>query len=294
MSTEHFIYINAFWNGFVDKTDANHIEFFENIFKNTSKLTNYKITDDLIKANVLFESVFGKSLVNIKKWKYTIHYSGEPFVNDYANYDLVLYSENTHSNVVDVPLFTYYIHGNNTLIPLLNRTPCLTVPKHFCCFIVSNGKCMVRNKMFDMLNQYKKIHSFGKFNNNMGAVLPFDYWTDDFKNFIRQYKFIICFENSKKGTYSTEKIVNPYLSGIVPIYWSSHHIKNIFNEETMLFLENETDSEFQILINKIIELDNSDEKYLNFVNQSIFKSKEYWDENYSIISIAQKIDKVLL
>jgi hypothetical protein len=27
----YYIYINGFWNGFIDKTDANHIEFFENI-----------------------------------------------------------------------------------------------------------------------------------------------------------------------------------------------------------------------------------------------------------------------
>jgi hypothetical protein len=289
---DYYIYINAFWSGFIDKNDGNTIEFFENIFKKT-KLSNYKITDDINNANVLFESVFGKTMVNDKKWKYKIHYSGEPFVNKYSDYDLVLYSENTQSNIVDVPLFTYYIHGNNFLDKLINRPIITKVPEYFCCFIVSNGNSIARNHMFDLLNTYKKVYSFGNYNNNMGVTIPFNYWTEEFRNILRNYKFIIYFENSKKGTYSTEKIVNPYLSGIIPIYWSSHHIKRVFNEESMLFLEDETELSYKILIDKIIELDNSDEKYLNFVNKPVFNCTKYWYENYTIESIAQKINNVL-
>ena len=83
--------------------------------------------------------------------------------------------------------------------------------------------------MFTILNSYKKVHSYGKFNNNMGMNLNFNYWTDEFRRFISNYKFIICFENSKFGTYSTEKIINPYLAEIIPIYWSSNKINNIIN-----------------------------------------------------------------
>jgi hypothetical protein len=35
---------------------------------------------------------------------------------------------------------------------------------------------------------------------------------NDFLNFISNYKFIICFENTKFETYLTEKIINPYLA----------------------------------------------------------------------------------
>ena len=288
------VYVNGFWKGFVDKTDANHIEFFENIFKSTTVLANYQITTDINEADVLFESVFDKSLVDAKKWKYKIHFSGEPFANNHANYDVVMDSENTQANVVDLPLFAYYIHGNSLLHKLLNRPIITTVPQRFCCFIVSNGKSMVRNKIFEFLNSYKKVESFGNFNNNMGTVLQFDYWTEEFRSFIKQYKFVLCFENTKKGTYSTEKIINPFVSSVVPIYWSSHHIKNIFNDKSIVFLENETNHGVQTMINKIIELDSSDEKYLEFVNQPIINNPAFWEDNYSIKSIAQKIDKVLL
>ena len=93
--------------------------------------------------------------------------------------------------------------------------------------------------------------------------------------------------------YSTEKIVNPYLSGTIPIYWSSHHVNNVFNSDSMLFLENETIDAFQKLIDKIVELDHSDEKYLEFINRPVFKNLDYWNTNYEMDVIAGKIDTVI-
>jgi beta-1,4-galactosyltransferase 1 len=285
---DYLIYINGFWAEF----DENDFSFFKNIFKKT-KLSNCKITKNINEANVLFESIFSKSLVNYKKWIYKIHYSGEPFSNNSINYDLVLDSKKTNLNNVDLPLFVYYTHFHNFFDKLVNKPLVTKIPKHFCCFIVSNGNCNIRNKMFELLNKYKKVHSYGKYQNNMGFNLTFSYSTDEFRKILSNYKFIICFENAKLDTYSTEKIVNPYLSGTIPIYWSSHHIKNIFNPESMLFLEDESETSFQNLINKIIELDNSDEKYLEFANRPVFKSMDYWNNNYTIDKIAKNINLVL-
>ena len=86
---KYYIYVNAFWNGFVNKTDGNHIGFFENLFLHT-KLKNFEITNDINTANVLFESLFGQSLSTSKKWTYKIHYSGEPYNNNISNYDVIL------------------------------------------------------------------------------------------------------------------------------------------------------------------------------------------------------------
>lgn len=323
MSTKHKIYVNGFWPGFLEKTDANHIDFFERIFRST-RLGDFQFTQNLNDATVLFESVFNTSLVNAKPWLYKIHYSGEPQPKVFPaeNYDLVLFSEQDHKNIVDLPLFAYYIHGNDLLNKIIHRQNRTGVPSKFCCFIVSNGNCHVRNKMFEMLNRYKKVDSCGNYANNMGAVLKHDYWTDEFRRFISDYKFVICFENSKFGTYSTEKIVNPYLANVVPIYWSSHHIKKIFNPDSMLFLEDERyEQSYTHLIDRIIELDNNDAKYLEFVNRPAILIREdesspfsslnnnvddlrspglapvswsaFWKENYTIDAISRKIDNVL-
>jgi len=106
---------------------------------------------------------------------------------------------------------------------------------------------------------------------------------------------MICFENTKMETYSTEKKVNPYIARTIPIYWGSHNIKNIFNQDSMLFLEDETEESFNKLIQKIIELDNDDQKYLDFVNRPIFTEDniKFWNENYILDSLGNKINSIL-
>jgi len=177
--TEYYIYVNAFWYGFINNTDANTIAIFEKIFSKTF-MRNFKITDNLNIANVLFESVFGSTLADI-----------------------------------------------------INRPKITKIPEKFCCFIVSNDACNTRNKMFHLLNSYKKVDSGGKYCNNINYVIRHNYWSDEFRAFISNYKFIICFENHRLGTYSTEKIVNPYIAGSIPIYWSSKHIHKVFNRNSM-------------------------------------------------------------
>ena len=293
--TEYYIYVNAFWYGFINKTDANNIAIFEEIFSKTF-MRNFKITDNLNIANVLFESVFGPTLADIKKWRYKIFYSGEPYISNPDKYDVLLYSAETHKNVVDLPLYALYIQNNNFMERIINRPVITKIPEKFCCFIVSNDACNTRNKMFHLLNSYKKVDSGGKYCNNINYVIRHDYWSDEFRAFISNYKFIICFENHRLGTYSTEKIVNPYIARSIPIYWSSKHIHKVFNRNSMLFLEDESVESYEKLMNEIIELDNDDAKYLEFINRPVFEDKDmkYYNDNYTVDAIALKINSVLL
>lgn len=293
---EYFIFINGFWTGFADKTDGITIDMFEKIFAKTI-LANYKITNNINIANVLFESVFAQTLVDIKDWKYKIFFSGEPYITNEKKYDLLLFSHETQDNIVDIPLYVIFMHDNNLLNRIVdrsNREKITKIPEKFCCFIVSNESCTVRNNMFYYLSQYKKVESSGRFANNTDYVMPHMYWTEDFRDFISNYKFIICFENNKKNTYATEKIVNPYAAQCIPIYWGTTHIHKVFNKESMLFLEDESIESYQNIINKIIELDNSDVKYLEFINRPPVSKMNYFNENYTIDAIATKINNVLL
>jgi hypothetical protein len=126
----------------------------------------------------------------------------------------------------------------------------------------------------------------------MDINLNFNYWSEEYINFLSKYKFIICFENSKFGTYITEKIINPYLAGIIPIYWGTHHSTKIFNEDSFLLLEDESDLSFQKLLKKIIELDKNNDKYLEYVNNKIL-NLNYFLDNYTIDKIANNINKIL-
>jgi hypothetical protein len=292
---KYYIYAYNWWPGFMDKTDANHIGFYDKIFSRT-KIRNYEFTTDINIANVLLEA--GKPderIRQIKNWIYKINFIGEPDLPNAENYDLVLTSINNVKNVVDLPLTIAYIHCNNFLPFLYNRPKVNHIPNSFCTFIVSNPKCDVRNKIFEKLNHYKKVSSMGRYANNTGHNITFPYWSQQYFNVLSNHKFMICCENTKMETYSTEKIVNPYLGRTVPIYWGSHNIKNIFNPDSMLFLEDEKEESMIKLIEQIIELDNNDEKYLEFINRPIFTEEniKFWNENYILESIARKIDELL-
>jgi hypothetical protein len=296
MSNEkNIIFFNNWWPGFNNRTDANHIGFFENLLNHT-ELKNYEIGNDFQKCNVLIEA--GKTADGIKenhKWKHTINFIGEPTLPEADKYDVCLTSVNNIINVVDLPLSVAYIHCNHFLPNLLNRFTMTNIPPNFCSFIVSNPKCEIRNTIFQKLNQYKKVHSMGRHLNNVGGILYTPYWTQDYFNIIGSYKFMICCENTKMETYSTEKIVNPYLARTIPIYWGSANIKNIFNPESMLFLEDETEESMNKLIQQVIELDEDDEKYLEFVNRPIFleENKRFWNEHYTLEKLGDNINKIL-
>lgn len=296
MATErYFILPYNWWPGFNEKTDANHIGFFEELLSRT-KLKNFEITNDINKANVLLEAGNPNEIIhNYKKWNYKINFIGEPALPQSDKYDLVLTSINNVKNIVDLPLSIAYIHCNNFLPLLLNRPKIKNVPQKFCTFIVSNPKCQMRNKLFALINSYKKVDSMGGFANNVGYQVREPYWSPQYFNMLSNYKFMLCCENTKMETYTTEKIVNPYLGKTIPIYWGSHNIKNIFNPDSILFLEDETEESINKLITKIIELDNDNEKYLEFINRPTFTEDniKFWNENYMFDSLAKKIDNVL-
>ena len=63
----------------------------------------------------------------------------------------------------------------------------------------------------------------------------------------------------------------------------------------MLFLEDDTEEGMDTLIQKVIELDQDNEKYLEFIHRPIFleENKRFWQEQYTLERLGEKIDKVL-
>ena len=293
----YYVYVNGFWEGFVERRNGFHVGFFENLLKQT-KLTHVEFTKDIHKANILLESHFGKTLVTAKKWEKTIFFSGEAsfrFImpSPLHTYDIVLRSSDNKENTINLPLCVVYI-TNNYLLPKLSLTKQITsVPSKFCCFSVSNPHCFARNKIFDVIDCYKKVDSVGKHKNNVGYTIRHPFWTKEYIQFLSQYKFIICFENTKENTYVTEKIVNVYLANSIPIYWGSDYVKQLFNKETMICLEDENNEEcYYDILNKMIELDIDNNKYLEFVNRRKFNS-DFFRQHLSVEKIAQQIDKFI-
>jgi hypothetical protein len=295
------VYIHGWYPGFREKNEGLHLGYFEEILKKT-KLRNYVICDNYIDADVLLDSLFDHSIVSWKDWKIKIHFSGESRTREkecfayaqYENYHVVLRGHESVQNIIDLPGFAPYILCNNLYDRLMNRhfenTP---IPEKFCCFIVTNWGTPCRNNMFEELCKYKKVDSGGKFKNNIGYVVEGRYWEQQMIDFISQYKFIICFENTKEDNYVTEKIINPFLAGTVPIYWGTEYRNNTFNKNAYLSWDEINDPTYEKIIEEIKRLDNDDAAYLNMRNAQVFKEGYDFYKTYGFDSIAEKVDKLL-
>jgi hypothetical protein len=91
----------------------------------------------------------------------------------------------------------------------------------------------------------------------------------DYLDFMGRHKFVICFENSKSKYYLTEKLKNAWLSGSIPIYYGSEMVLKWLNPKSFLYLKDDSDQSMKELIDKIIELDNDDDKYRKMFEQPL-------------------------
>ena len=216
----------------------------------------------------------------------------------YETYDVVLCSHGAvRDNIIDCPLFVYYCYGSSRLErlqPIYRYIKAYwLIPERFCCMIVSNGNVEARNKIFHLVNQYKRVDSAGEYMKNIGVVLDCHYTSEEFINFIAQYKFIICFENTIEGTYITEKIINPFLARTIPIYYGTNYCNQVFNKDAFLYLEDESERSYRALLERIKELDDDDTKYLHMVNQQVFNPSFNYSNIYDVAEIANRVELIL-
>ena len=85
----------------------------------------------------------------------------------------------------------------------------------------------------------------------------------------KDYKFSVVIENCKEDFYFTEKIIDCFLSGTIPIYWGCPSIENFFNTKGFYQFNNLID---------LFNIINNQQKLNNFYENS----KEYIQENYNI------------
>ena len=75
-------------------------------------------------------------------------------------------------------------------------------------------------------------------------------------------------ENNQESYYITEKIINGFRAGIVPIYWGTPNVTKYFNPNRFLQLKSDSDSDINEIINKIINM--TDDEYISMINTPIF------------------------
>jgi hypothetical protein len=86
-------------------------------------------------------------------------------------------------------------------------------------------------------------------------------------------------ENTKKEHYITEKLINGFRAGIIPIYWGSPHISEYFNTKRFLILEDDSETSINAVIDRMVNM--SDEEYFQIVNEPIFNTGMNIDTVYN-------------
>ncbi|MFP6225228.1 glycosyltransferase family 10 domain-containing protein [Helicobacter pylori] len=98
----------------------------------------------------------------------------------------------------------------------------------FASFVASNPNAPKRNAFYEALNSIELVAGGGSVKNTLG------YKVKNKNEFLSQYKFNLCFENSQGYGYVTEKILDAYFSHTVPIYWGSPSVAKDFNPKSFV------------------------------------------------------------
>ena len=132
----------------------------------------------------------------------------------------------------------------------------------FCNFIYSNERAKERIEFFHRLNARKPVDSGGRVLNNIGGPVA------DKRAYVARCKFTIAFENESHQGYATEKIIEPLLMGSIPIYWGDPGIEEDFNPDCLINVHKFRS--FDEVIERILEIDGSDELWRKYVTSPIF------------------------
>ncbi|MDB5086964.1 MAG: hypothetical protein JWR09_958 [Mucilaginibacter sp.] len=105
----------------------------------------------------------------------------------------------------------------------------------FCNFLYGH-RVPYREEFFTALSKYKMVDSPGKSMNNMpsiDSIYSGDTWERK-RQFLRQYKFTISFENNSYPGYQTEKLYDAMLEWSIPIYCGDPYIDDLFNPDSFI------------------------------------------------------------
>ena len=200
------------------------------------------------------ENFYNNFFIQILQKKYDIVYSDKPdfiiygpFGYEHLKYDCVRIFQTGENirpdyNIADYSIDFDYIdfEDRHLRVPYIfwtsydkqqqdemdNRVKWLNKKEKFCGFVVSNKALTHKRDMFfEALSKYKRVDSGGRWKNNIGGNV------DDKIEWLKSYKFNICFENGSHPGYLTEKLFDAFLAGCVPIYWGDTSLRVHKNTE---------------------------------------------------------------
>lgn len=165
----------------------------------------------------------------------------------------------------DINSKLYYSEARN----FLNKMNTPFEEKKFCLFIsqnMLNPNKMIILKMLSTIGPIDSLQQLANTNQKLKISNCFNSY-ELLKTF-NQYKFIICFENSKTEGYITEKIFNVFLAKSIPIYDGDPNVDNFIHKGAYLPFDDK-------ILNKIQMLKDNETLYNAIVDKPKVKELDY-------------------
>ena len=274
----------GFWKGFDPKTDTSVL---------VSTIRKHYIIEESDNPDYIICSVF--KINDIGYYDYCrypqirILYSGENYTPDFnfIDYAISPYPIEFQDRHFRFPVFCDDRDGRFDALKTKSRNytkDILDSKPLFANLITGHeSEYNLRGDFFKKLSEYKRVESYGTYLNNQPDSEVVTLYTKPIKQ--RRCKFTLCFESTKHEGFITEKITDAFFADTIPIYYGSSDVTDFFNKKA--FINVSDYASFDEAIQKIIELDNDDDKYLEMLRQPIFCDID------AINAISQKLDEFI-
>lgn len=124
-------------------------------------------------------------------------------------------------------------------------------PAANCTWVINRGLHQ-KTKLVSMVSSGKTMCAGHEFRNNMmlkfkETNFPIDYYGRYFNPFdkkedvLKDYYFSITIENEKYSNYYTEKLMDCFACGTIPIYYGTPEVKDMFNMDGIILLDESFD-----------------------------------------------------
>ena len=148
------------------------------------------------------------------------------------------------------------------------------IRKKFCAAVISNCGHVYsfRLRFIDKLgNNYKKVDMGGGCNHNINRKV----WNKI--EFLNEYKFSIAMENSRGDGYISEKIVDSFRAGTIPIYYGDYLVDEFINPKTYILIRGDKDIDAKI--EYIKKIDNDDKLYMEIMKEKPIIDEKFIEKN---------------
>lgn len=269
-----------FWDG---AFDGDFLDYFFNIC-----FDGLTYTDNPHEADFVVTSVFGNVSTDPAK---TIAFIGENIRPSFVNYNHSLSFDYDSYGGRNCRLPLWYArlawdgfeekprrvgsnnHGYEPLIDIKSlmrpRKLDMASKDKFCALIAGNPEGL-RINLFHSISKYKQVDGYG---NMFGRALrqsKFD--------LLKEYKFCLCPENSIYDGYITEKLIDAYAGGTVPIYSGDISVNKEFNEFAFFNYQDNENKDINDLVQTIKEWDNDAVLYRGTYEEALLNEEPKLDD----------------